>query len=225
MPERAGSRQRTKPLRRRKGKVPLNGIGPKRHPAPKWRNSAKRESGTIGESHPNGNFPPLGRVFTPKWQHSALRKSEKRRKILPFLLCQTEIKPVLAKSPIKDPSALSSDAKFRQNGVTHGLDYQNRSECPHFRCLAHHAQNGISSIGGIFHKTAPKTIGEFSAIGQIPTPHGGQRGSHSPPKKRNVSQKTPRGVSLPTGSKNKPSTPQIVLIPKPQGGKGDFIHH
>ena len=101
---------------------------------------------------------------SPHRQLSAFGKSEKRRKILPFLLCQTEIKTVLAKSPIKDPSALSSDAKFRQNGVTHGSDCQNRSECPNFRRLAHHAQNGIS------------------AIGQIPSPHGGQ-GGFIPPKR------------------------------------------
>ena len=156
---------------------------------------------------PKWKISTFGRVFIPKWQHSALGKSEKRRKIPPFLLCQTEIKSVLEKSPIKDPSALSSDAKFHQNGVTHGSDCQNRSECPNFRRLDHHAQNGIS------------------AIGQIPSPHEGQGGSHSLHKKNGTSPKRRQGESIPTGSKIKPSTPQIVRITKPQGGKGDSIHH
>lgn len=135
-----------------------------------------------------GELPPIGNIT--KWRNSALGKSlhhqmaafrllEERKtpEIPSFLLCQTEIKPVLAKSPLKDPSALSSDAKSRQNCVTHGSDCQNRLECPNFRRLTHHAQNRISPIGGIFHKMALKTIGEFSTVGQIPSPHGGQRGA------------------------------------------------
>ena len=171
---------------------------------------------------PKWKFSTLGRVFTPKWQHSALWKSEKRLKIPPFLLSQTEISPVWTKSPLKDPSRLRSDAKFRQNGVTHGSDCQNRLERPHFRRLAHHAQNGIQPKGELSPKTAqkPSVNSQPSAKFQHSM---GPKGSHSP--KNGTSPKDTKGSLSPTGSKTKPSTPQIVRIPKPQGGKGDFIHH
>ena len=98
-----------------------------------------------------GELPPIGNIT--KWRNSALGKSlhhqmaafrllEERKtpEIPPFLLRQTEISPLLAKSPLWNPSVLRSDAKFRQNGVTHGPDCQNRPERPNFRRLTHHAQ-------------------------------------------------------------------------------------
>jgi hypothetical protein len=77
----------------------LNGIGPKRHPAPNGEIPPKGIPAPLGNLAKTG-ISPLGRVFTPKWQHFAFGKSEKRRKISPFLLCQTEINAVSAKSPL-----------------------------------------------------------------------------------------------------------------------------
>ena len=168
---------------------------------------------------PKREFSTFGRVFIPKWQHFAFRKSEKRRKIPPFLLCQTEISLLWAKSPLKDPSRLRSDAKFRQNGVTHGLDFQNRPERHQFRCLAYHAQNGIQPKGELSPKTAQKPSVNSQPSAKFHHPMGPKGVSF--PKKRNVSQRH-QGESLPNRQQNQTVNSANCPDPKTTRGKGGF---
>ena len=210
--------------RRREEKVPLNGIGPKRHPAPKWRNSAKRDSSTIGESRQNGKFPPLGESspqngsIPPFGKAKNAGKSRRfcsvKQKSVPFWRnhhSRTRLLCVLTQNSVKTVSLMGRTAKIAQNALFFAVwPITHKTESP--------------PLAESLPKSPQKPSANSPPSAKFHHPMG-PKGVSFPSQKNGTSPKRRQGESLPTGSKIKPSTPQIVRITKPQGGKGDSIHH
>ena len=196
---------------------PSNGISPKRNPVPKWRNSAKRESGTIGESRQNGNFPPLGESSSPNGSISPFGRAKNAGKSHRFCSVRqksvsfgrnhpskTPLACVLTQNSVKTVSLMGWTFKIAQNAInfvvwpiTHKTESSQKGNSPlkrpkNHRRILHHRPNSITQWG--------------------------QRGSHSPHKKTERLPKDAKGSpSQPAAKSNR----QLRKLSGSQNHKGE----